>query len=56
MSPSFFSGELGYPQLAVVGELSSACVKVDSLLLLIIVHLPLNILLYLLLTGLGVSV
>jgi hypothetical protein len=47
---------LGYPELAVAGELGSDDPIVYWLLLLMVLHLPLAIWLSLVLTGLGVSV
>lgn len=48
-------GVLGYPGLAVVGELSSDGTKLNWLLLLMFLCLPFSILLSLVLTGLRVT-
>ena len=52
---SCFSGVLGYPWLAVMGELASNGAKLHWALSLRILYLPLAIWLSLVLTGLGVS-
>ena len=54
-SKSCFSGVLGYPGLAMVGELGSDDSKQPSFLLLIFLPLPLKIKLSLVLAGLALS-
>lgn len=55
MSGSWFLGVLVYPGLVVVEELGSDGVRVYWLLLLMVLHLPADIWLILVLTGLDVS-